>query len=100
MTGNILSNHKLNNNKDGEFKISLSINDIDKIHDEINCVKNNSEKNPDDAETGAQLTEKQKDPHVINGITLLNTCATCNNKFKPVKSMIDESSCVLCSKKK
>ena len=46
------------------------------------------------------IVEKQKDHNIINGITLLNTCVTCNNKFRPINSMIDEPSCVLCSNKK
>ncbi|MHA7733626.1 hypothetical protein [Nitrosopumilus sp. S6] len=43
------------------------------------------------------MTEKQKDQNVINGITLLNICAICHNTFKPVNSMIGESSCGKCS---
>ncbi|NCF22465.1 MAG: hypothetical protein GWP65_05935 [Nitrosopumilaceae archaeon] len=37
---------------------------------------------------------------VIDGVTLLNRCLVCHNKFKPVASMIDEPLCDSCSKKK
>jgi hypothetical protein len=46
------------------------------------------------------MVEKQKDHNVINGVTLLNTCMVCNEKFKPITSMIDEPSCASCLKKK
>ena len=93
-----------NNSKDNEFKISLSVNDIDKIHAEINNLNNDLKKTTDEPNThqvkGELIIEKQKDLNVVNGITLLNTCAVCNDKFKPVNSMIYESTCVLCSNKK
>ncbi|HEY5735844.1 MAG TPA: hypothetical protein VIS47_04720 [Nitrosopumilus sp.] len=100
---NILKNNK-SPNKDDEFKIYLSIKDIDNIHDEINSMNDNAKKNLDGPSTikveNDLIVEKQKDHNIINGITLLNTCVTCNNKFRPINSMIDEPSCVLCSNKK
>jgi len=45
------------------------------------------------------LVEKQKDHNVINGVTLLNTCVICNNKFKPSYSMTNEPLCESCLEK-
>jgi len=98
-----LDNDKLANAKDDEFKISLSVEDIDKIDDEIKSMEDDAKKIPDESNTvkieESVMAEKQKDHNVVNGITLLNTCLICDNKFKPVNSMIDETSCTSCSKK-
>lgn len=98
-----MNNDKSGNTKDGEFKISLSVEDIDKIDDEIKSMEDGTKKILDESNTAkieeSIMVEKQKDHNVVNGITLLNTCMICNNKFKPVNSMINETSCTLCSKK-
>ena len=47
-----------------------------------------------------ELPEKIENHNVIDGVTLLNTCVTCHDKFKPTDSMTDESSCDVCSKRK
>ncbi|MDH5569735.1 MAG: hypothetical protein OEX98_08110 [Nitrosopumilus sp.] len=48
----------------------------------------------------AKLTEDEENYNVVDGVILLNTCMTCHNKFKPVNSMIYETSCNACSEKK
>lgn len=48
----------------------------------------------------AKLTEDGENYNVVDGVILLNTCMTCHNKFKPVNSMIYETSCNACSEKK
>ncbi|MEX0861344.1 hypothetical protein [Nitrosopumilus sp.] len=95
-----MKNNKSNITKDDEFNISLSIEDIDKIDEEIKNIENNvkttpyksnmieSEKEP--------LIEEQRNHNVINGVILLNTCVTCNDKFKPLNSMINETTCNSC----
>ena len=98
-----MENDQSDNTKDDEFKILLSVEDIDKIDDEIKSMEDDTKKILDDSNTSkieeSMMVEKQKDHNVVNGITLLNTCMICNNKFKPVNSMINETSCTLCSKK-
>lgn len=90
--------------KDGEFKISLSTEDIDKIDEEIKNIENDYGKTLDEPymieSRNAKLPEKIEYYNVIDGVTLLNTCVTCHDKFKPTCSMIDESSCDVCSKRK
>ena len=67
-------------------------------------MENNTKETLDESNTleieNNKMVEEHKDHNVINGVILLNTCVACNNKFKPIKSMIDESSCALCSNKK
>jgi hypothetical protein len=99
-----LKSDKPNISKDGEFKISLSMEDIDKIDEEIKNIENNSKKTLDESNmiksTKAELTNEGKSYNIINGVILLNTCVTCKNKFKPTNSMIDEISCNICSGRK
>ena len=89
---------------DDEFKISLSMEDIDKIDEEIKKLESNSKKTLD--EPGmieiekTELTEEGENSKVIDGVVLLSTCMACHNKFKPVNSMIYETSCNVCSEKK
>ena len=101
---NILKNNKQSVTKDDEFKISLSMEDINKIDEEIKNIERDSKKNPDEPDRikieKNESSEKQKNPNAVNGIILFNTCVTCHNKFKPVNSMTDETSCDACSEKK
>ncbi|MCH9658961.1 hypothetical protein K0U27_09815 [archaeon] len=46
------------------------------------------------------MTKEKENHNAIHGVVLLNTCVTCHDKFKPIDSMTDESSCDVCSKKK
>ena len=90
--------------KDDEFKISLSVEDIDKIDEEIKNIESNSKKtldglNVNESET-TKLTEEEESYNVIDGVILFNTCVTCKNKFKPTNSMINETSCNVCSERK
>ena len=77
--------------------------DIDKIDEEIKNIDSNSKKidesNMIESEE-AKLTEDEENYNVVDGVILLNTCMTCHNKFKPVNSMIYETSCNACSEKK
>ena len=74
------NSNKSSTTKDAEFKISLSSEDIDKIEEKI--------RNGDDDET--------QNSRLVSGVTLINACTNCGNKFKPVNSMIWESLCDLC----
>ena len=77
--------------------------DIDKIDEEIKNIDSNSKKidesNMIESEE-AKLTEDGENYNVVDGVILLNTCMTCHNKFKPLNSMIYETSCNACSEKK
>lgn len=90
--------------KNDEFKISLSTEDINKIDEEIKKLESNSKKTFDDLSMienqKSELTKEKENSKVIDGVVLLNTCMACHNKFKPVNSMIYETSCNVCSEKK
>ena len=90
--------------KDDEFKISLSMEDIDKIDEEIKKIERDSKKTLDDLSIienqKPKLTKEKENHNIVDGVVLLNTCVTCHNKFKPVNSMIYETSCNACSEKK
>ena len=90
--------------KNDEFKISLSTEDINKIDEEIKKLESNSKKTFDDLSVienqKSELTKEKENSKVIDGVVLLNTCMACHNKFKPVNSMIYETSCNVCSEKK
>ncbi|MCH9657117.1 hypothetical protein K0U27_00240 [archaeon] len=90
--------------KDGEFKISLSTEDVDKIDEDIKNIESNSKKTPDESNMieneKTELTEEGENHNVVNGVILLNTCMTCHSKFKPANSMIYEASCNVCTEKK
>ena len=74
-------NNKPNTTKDTEFKISLSVEDINNIDRNIRNVEN---------------IETQNNDSVVSGIILLNICARCQNEFKPTNSMTYETLCVSC----
>lgn len=90
--------------KNDEFKISLSTEDINKIDEEIKKLESNSKKTFDDLSMienqKSELTKEKENSKVVDGVVLLNTCMACHNKFKPVNSMIYETSCNVCSEKK
>jgi len=90
--------------KDNEFKISLSMEDIDKIDEEIKNIESNFKKTLDESDVieieKSRLTEEQKNPNVVDGVILFNICVICHNKFKPVNSMTNETSCNVCSERK
>jgi hypothetical protein len=46
------------------------------------------------------MNETESNQNITHSIVLLNTCANCGRKFKPVKSMINEKLCDLCLGKK
>ena len=90
--------------KDNEFKISLSTEDIDKIDEEIKKLESNSKRIFGELyvieNQKSKLTKEKENDNAIDGVVLLNTCMACLNKFKPVNSMIYETSCNVCSEKK
>lgn len=90
--------------KNDEFKISLSTEDINKIDEEIKKLESDSKKTFDDLSMienqKSELTKEKENSKVVDGVVLLNTCMACHNKFKPVNSMIYETSCNVCSEKK
>ncbi len=90
--------------KNDEFKISLSTEDINKIDEEIKKLESDSKKTFDDLSMienqKYELTKEKENSKVVDGVVLLNTCMACHNKFKPVNSMIYETSCNVCSEKK
>ncbi len=98
-----MKSDKSNISKDGEFKISLSTEDIDKIDEEIKNIDDNSKKTPDESnviESGKiGYAKEQKKSNIMDGIILLNTCVTCHKKFKPTNSMTYETSCDMCSER-
>ncbi len=99
-----MKNNKSDISKDGEFKISLSTEDIDKIEGEIKNIDDNSKKTPDESNMIESkkdgYAKEQKKSNVVDGIILLNTCVTCHDKFKPTNSMINETSCGACLERK
>lgn len=78
--------------------------DIDKIDEEVKNIESNSKKIIDESDMieieKSGSAEEQKNPNVVDGVILFNTCVTCHNKFKPINSMINETSCNVCSEKK
>lgn len=99
-----MENNEQNITKDDEFKISLSMEDIDKIDEEVKNIESYSKKIIDESDMieieKSGSAEEQKNPNVVDGVILFNTCVTCHNKFKPINSMINETSCNVCSEKK
>jgi hypothetical protein len=61
-----------------------------KTFDDLSMIENHK----------SELTKEKENSKVIDGVVLLNTCMACHNKFKPVNSMIYETSCNVCSEKK
>ena len=90
--------------KDNEFKISLSMEDIDKIDEEIKNIESNFKKTLDESDVieieKSRLTEERKNPNVVDGVILFNICVICHNKFKSVNSMTNETLCDLCLREK
>ena len=101
---NILKSDMSKSVKDDEFRISLSMEDIDKIDEEIKNIESSFKKTTYVSDPtkikNTKLTEDKQNYNVINGVILHNRCVTCHNKFKPTNSMIDETSCNVCSERK
>ena len=97
-----MENNRQNVTKDDEFKISLSMEDIDKIDEEVKNMERDSKKILDESVMIEKIVTSnvQKNHNVVDGVSLFNMCVTCHNRFKPVNSMTYETSCDACSEKK
>jgi hypothetical protein len=83
-----------NFSKDNEFKIQLSVEDINKLDDAIRGMSDGSksiEKSNEMKTNNNQSTAK--------GLRLLNVCTNCKNEFIPKNSMINEKLCKSCLEK-
>ncbi|MDH5430305.1 MAG: hypothetical protein OEW78_00275 [Nitrosopumilus sp.] len=89
-----------NVSKDKEFKITLSIEDIDKIDEEIKNIEKNSKKSLEDSKiVEMNQMDIKRNQNTIKGVSLLNTCINCDDDFIPINSMINEKICKLCLEK-
>lgn len=93
--------NELNMSKDDEFKVQISIEDINKIDEEIREMNNSSEflEKSNDPKNTVKIINPEKNQILINGLCLLNVCTNCENEFIPKNSMIDEKLCKLCLEK-
>ncbi|MGV7226488.1 MAG: hypothetical protein ACQ9CV_06175 [Nitrosopumilus sp.] len=85
-----------NFSKDNEFKIQLSVDDIDKLDDAIRGIGDDSKFIEKSNELQINLKNNQS---IIKGLKLLNVCDNCKNEFIPKNSMIDEILCKSCLEK-
>jgi formylmethanofuran dehydrogenase subunit E len=85
-----------NFSKDNEFKIQLSVDDIDKLDDAIRGIDDDSKFIEKSNELQINLKNNQS---IIKGLKLLNVCDNCKNEFIPKNSMIDEILCKSCLEK-
>jgi len=82
-----------NTSKDNEFKIQLSVEDINKLDDAIRGMSDGSKF----VEKSNELKINSKNnQNITEGLKLLNLCANCKNEFIPKNSMVNEKSCKLC----
>lgn len=81
--------------KDSEFKIQLSIEDINKIDEEIRGISNSS-KPLEKSNQRIKTNNMQESQSTVKGLKLLNVCTNCENKFIPKNSMINEKLCKSC----
>ena len=85
-----------NFSKDNEFKIQLSVDDIDKLDDAIRGMSGGSKFIEKSNELKINLKNNQS---IIKGLKLVNVCDNCKNEFIPKNSMIDELLCKSCLEK-
>ena len=82
-----------NTSKDNEFKIQLSVEDINKLDDAIRGMSDGSKF----VEKSNELKINPKNnQNITEGLKLLNLCVNCKNEFIPKNSMINEKLCKLC----
>ena len=82
-----------NTSKDNEFKIQLSVEDINKLDDAIRGMSDGSKF----VEKSNELKINPKNnQNITEGLKLLNLCVNCKNEFIPKNSMINENLCKLC----
>ncbi len=86
-----------NTSKDSEFKIQLSIKDINKIDEELRGIDNSSKPlEKSNEEKPINIDESQS---TVKGLKLHNVCTNCENKFIPKNSMMNEKLCKSCLEK-
>lgn len=85
-----------NMSRDNEFKIQLSVEDINKLDDVIRGMSDSSKSIEKSNELKINTKNNQS---IIKGLRLLNVCTNCKNEFIPKNSMINEKLCKLCLEK-
>lgn len=85
-----------NTSRDNEFKIQLSVDDINKLDDAIRGMRDNSKSIEN---TNEMKTNTQNNQSALNGIKLFNVCTNCENEFIPKNSMSNEKLCKSCLEK-
>ncbi|MDH5431104.1 MAG: hypothetical protein OEW78_04385 [Nitrosopumilus sp.] len=82
--------------RDKEFKIQLSVEDINKLDDVIRGMSDSSKSIEKSNELKINTKNNQS---TIKGLRLLNVCTNCKNEFIPKNSMINEKLCKSCLEK-
>jgi len=82
--------------RDNEFKIQLSVEDINKLDDAIRRMSDSSKSIEKSNELKINTKNNQS---IIKGLRLLNVCTNCENEFIPKNSMINEKLCKSCLEK-
>jgi hypothetical protein len=85
-----------NTSRDNEFKIQLSIDDIDKLDDLIKVMSEDSKTIEKPNELKINTKNNQ---NIIKSLKLFNVCTNCKNEFIPKNSMINEKLCKSCLEK-
>lgn len=85
-----------NISKDNEFKIQLSVEDIDKLDDAIRGISDSlkSIEKPNELKPNSKNNQ-----NITKGLKLLNVCMNCEKKFVPENSMSNEKLCKSCIEK-
>jgi len=82
--------------RDNEFKIQLSVEDINKLDDAIRRMSDSSKSIEKSNELKINTKNNQSR---IKGLRLLNVCTNCENEFIPKNNMINEKLCKSCLEK-
>ena len=85
-----------NMSRDNEFKIQLSVEDINKLDDAIRGMSDGSKSVE---KSNEMKTNSKNNQSIAKGLRLLNVCTNCKNEFIPKNSMINEKLCKSCLKK-
>jgi hypothetical protein len=96
---NASRDNNLEISKEGEFKIQLSTEDINKIEEEMRGMNNNSNEKINEVNNKVEIINTKKNQNIIKGLSLLNICTNCKNEFIPKNSMIYEKICKACLEK-
>jgi hypothetical protein len=82
--------------RDNEFKIQLSVEDINKLDDAIRGMSDGSKSIE---KSNEMKTNSKNNQSTAKGLRLLNVCTNCKNEFIPKNSMINEKLCKSCLEK-